>query len=72
MQMKCKNCGAELDEVEEKNKLSEEDQTRCGAAIDKIFQQIKQFDDYVLPAYFFGPGNLSAYVSPSGNQAIED
>mmetsp|Transcript_11474 Transcript_11474/g.15479 ORF Transcript_11474/g.15479 Transcript_11474/m.15479 type:complete len:151 (-) Transcript_11474:232-684(-) len=72
MQMKCNNCRQDLEEVKENNKLSEEDQKKCSAAIDNIIKQLKLFDDFVVPASFFGPGAMNAYVSMSSNQHMED
>jgi len=64
MQMKCDNCKNELSVVEE-NILKEEDQKKCREAIQKRMQALRKFDNYVVPANFFGEGNLSAYVSPT-------
>ena len=35
-------------------------------------QALRKFDNYVVPANFFGEGNLSAYVSPTTTQHFED
>ena len=61
MRMQCGNCRSELHVVEERNKLSEEDQKRCIDAIAGIQKSIRQFDTYVVPTNFFGPGRVSAY-----------
>jgi len=70
--MKCNNCKNDLVVVEQENKLNEEDIKKCRALINSAIGQLKQFDDYVVPASFFGPGNLSAYVSPTATQQYED
>ena len=72
MQMRCNICGHQLDILEEENKLNEEDLKRCREAIDSIMKEIRKFDNYVVPQNFFGEGKLSAYVSPTTTQHIED
>ena len=40
--------------------------------MESIKNDLRLFDNYVVPANFFGPGNLSAYVSPTTTQHFED
>ena len=70
--MCCDRCGSALEVAEDKNKLSEVDQKKCRDAIQWFQDQIKIFNNYVVPEKFFGPGSLSAYVSPSMTQHKDD
>ena len=40
--------------------------------MESIMKQLRLFDNYVVPANFFGPGAMSAYVSPTTTQHFED
>ena len=70
--MMCDRCEHALEVVEDKNKLSEIDQKKCRDAIQWFLDQIRIFNNYVVPEKFFGPGSLSAYVSPSMTQHKDD
>jgi hypothetical protein len=49
-------------EVEETNALSDEEEDKCRKAIEEMKKKLTKFDNYIVPANFFGPGHLSAYV----------
>lgn len=65
--MMCSTCNQHLEPVREENKLSEEDQAKCKAAIEGMIKELRKFDDFVVPANFFGEGAMNAYVSLSAN-----
>ena len=70
--MKCDRCRSQLVVVEESNQLSQQDQDKCREQIANIIKEIQQFNNYVVPQNFFGPGSLAAYVSPTTTQHFED
>ena len=44
------------------NKLNDEEEVKCRKAIEDLKRKLTKFDNYIVPANFFGPGHLSAYV----------
>jgi hypothetical protein len=62
LRFKCDHCGRNLVEVVETNKLNEEEEDKCRRAIEDLKKKLTKFDNYIVPANFFGPGHLSAYV----------
>ena len=62
LRFKCDHCGKALQEVMEANKITEEEEAKCRRAIESLKRKLTNFDNYIVPANFFGPGHLSAYV----------
>lgn len=54
----CKYCSSTLILSEDYNKLNEEEQKVCKNQIIKLQENLKNFDAYIIPANFFGPGKL--------------
>jgi hypothetical protein len=69
---KCEHCKGDLKEIEDANKLADEDEDRCRTLIEELRRRLEHFDNYIVPANFFGPGHLSAYVGSLTTQHVED
>lgn len=72
LRFKCDHCGRSLVEVVESNKLNEEEEDKCRKLIEDLKGKLTKFDNYIVPANFFGPGHLSAYVGLITTQQVED
>ena len=59
MQMKCR-CGSDLKVIDE-NELLEDEQRKVREALQNRMLALRKFDNYVVPANFFGVGHLSAF-----------
>ena len=54
---KCQHCTpGHLEQIEDKKSLGQEDIAKCSALIKGMRERMKIFDNYVIPANFFGPG----------------
>ena len=62
MGFRCPQCKSDLQECSRENQLSDSEQKMCRREIDAMWDELKQFDEYVIPVKFFGPGQHSAYV----------
>lgn len=69
---RCPQCKSDLKIFEQESALGDEDQARCRQAISALLRRVQKFDDYVIPANFFGPGKLQAYVGLSSQFDFED
>ena len=72
LRFKCDHCARSLVEVVESNKLNEEEEEKCRKLIEDLKAKLTKFDNYIVPANFFGPGHLSAYVGLITTQQVED
>lgn len=68
----CPLCKSKLEEVHSKAVLTEDEQRSCRVQIERLQDELQQFDTYVVPAKFFGPGHQSAYVGFTAEYALED
>ena len=72
MYFRCTHCGAELVHAINENMLGPADLEKCTNAIKKLQKKFEVFNEYVIPANFFGPGRDFAYVGPGTTQQFED
>ena len=61
-----------LEKFVDDTQLNPEDSKKCSAAIKKLINSFRDFNEYVIPANFFGPGKDFAYVGPGTTQQNED
>ena len=61
-----------LEKFVDNKQLNPEDSKKCTQAINKLRDNFEDFDEYVIPANFFGPGKDYAYVGPGTTQQYED
>ena len=68
-QFKCPHCvHGYLEKFTEKNKLNADEMQKCTKAINKLKERFEEFNQYIIPANFFGPGKDYAYVGPGTAQ----
>jgi predicted RNA-binding Zn-ribbon protein involved in translation (DUF1610 family) len=62
LKFKCPQCKSDLIECSKETQLTDAEQKICRQQIDLMWEELKVFDEYVVPVKFFGPGQHSAYV----------
>lgn len=72
MGFKCSQCKSDLTVKKGSATLNDDEQKTARILLEKCFKDLSQFNEYIIPKKFFGPGHLSAYVGHGSEFTIED